>query len=364
MTICSRPSSASADAERVAATLALLLATACASAPAPGLGSATRPSVRTATDAAVLLTGDAVPFVERRAPAMGTEVQIVIVTDDRPRAEAIIDAALAEITRIEELMTDWKESSQLSAINRAAGEAPVHVDRELLDLLEGSKAISALTDGGFDVTYAGAGRFWDFKAVPPKLPDPEDLRRGVKLIDYRRMKIDLRAGTAFLPERGMRIGLGGIAKGYAVDQASDLIHKAGFKDFALKAGGDMRVAGRWNGKLWSVAIRDPRDRGGIIAVLPVSNVAISTSGDYERFFEIDGKRYAHIIDPHTGWPVDHTRSVTIVATEAWLTDGLAKGVFVLGAEKGIALIEKLHGVEAVVVDAQGNLHMTRGLRMN
>ncbi len=302
-------------------------------------------------------------IAELNATAMGTEVQIVIRADGSTRAKAMVAAkdALAEIVRIEAMMTDWNETSQLQAINHAAGEQPVHVSRELLELLVRSKQISDLTNGAFDVTYAGAGQFWDFKARPPHVPAPETIAKAIGFIDYRQMIIDLEGGTAFLTRKGMRIGLGGIAKGYAVDCASELIRKAGFKHHAVKAGGDMKVSGRWNKKLWSVAIRDPRDRANVIGVLPVANSAISTSGDYERFFELDGVRYAHIIDPRTGYPVQHMRSVTIIAKEAWFSDGLAKGVFVLGVEKGMKLIEDLPDVEAVVIDGDGQLTASSGL---
>lgn len=300
-------------------------------------------------------------FFERKDVLMGTNVEIVIVSAERERAAEASSAALKEIARIEELMTDWRETSQLSAINRAAGVSPVKVDRELLELLERSKEISELTGGAFDVTYAGAGRLWDFQSSEPHLPDPEEIRRALSKIDYKKMKIDFDRGTAFLEEPGMRIGLGGIAKGYAVGRASDLIKRFGFDDFAIKAGGDMSVRGMWNKKPWSVGIRDPRNRDASVAILPVANVAISTSGDYERYFELDGKRYGHIIDPRTGYPVDHTESVTIVSRDCTFTDGLAKGVFVLGAKEGMALIESIPGVEGVIIDAKGAMHVSRGL---
>jgi thiamine biosynthesis lipoprotein len=338
----------------------VLFVVACASKTARP-STPTRPAAEPIGAPARLLRGDDVPFVERRAVLMGTEVYVVIPTKEREAAETAIDAAIAEIGRIEDLMTDWRETSQLSAINRAAGKAPVKVDLELLELLRGSKEVSELTGGAFDVTYAAAGRYWDFQAQPPRLPNPADLERAVPKIDYRRLQLDFERMTAFLPEEGMRIGLGGIAKGYAVDQAANVLLGRGFKDFALKAGGDMRVMGRWNGKLWDIAIRDPRNKEGVVAVLPVSNVAISTSGDYEHFFEIDGKRYAHIIDPKTGWPIQHTKSVTIIGKDCWLTDGLTKGVFVKGAEAGLSLIESIPGLSAVVVDAAGAVHLSKNL---
>lgn len=301
--------------------------------------------------------------VELRGPAMGTEVQVVIRAEpaEKEKAEATALAALNEIKRIEAMMTDWDDASDLSAVNKAAGDRPIHAPAELLELLATSKQISELTHGAFDVTYAGAGQFWDFKARPPHIPDAGTIADAIRFIDYRKLEVDLDAGTAFLPMKGMKIGLGGIAKGYAVDRASALIKAAGFKHHAIKAGGDMKISGRWNHKLWSVAIRDPRDRDGVVAVLPVANTALSTSGDYERYFELDGVRYAHILDPRTGWPVQHVRSVTIVARDAVITDGLAKGVFVLGPVEGLKLAEDLPEVEAVVIDGDGNLTMTSGL---
>lgn len=303
------------------------------------------------------------PVVELDATAMGTEIQVVIRAEaaTRPAALKAAHDAVAEIVRIEARMTDWNESSELSAVNRAAGDAPVKVSAELLGLLQRSKQMSEITSGAFDITYAGAGQFWDFKARPPHVPAPDVIAKAIAFIDYREMKLDSEASTAFLTKKGMRIGLGGIAKGYAVDCASELIRKAGFKNHAVKAGGDMKVSGRWDKKLWSVAIRDPRDRANVVGVLPVANSAISTSGDYERYFELDGVRYAHIIDPRTGYPVQHMRSVTIVSKESWYSDAIAKGVFVLGVEKGMKLVEDLPDVEAVVIDGNGEMFMSSGL---
>jgi FAD:protein FMN transferase len=343
---------------RLAIAGALLGALGCAH-PGPSPRSAQSEPKRSETEQIIQL--EDVPYYERRDARMGTEVQILVLTTDDGRAGRAADAALAEISRIEAMMTDWNETSPLMEINHAAGLHPVRVDRELLDLLEVSKRVSDLTEGAFDVTFAAAGKLWDFKSPTPKLPDPRDIERALAKVDWRKLAIDFERGTAFLEAEGMRIGLGGIAKGYAVDRAADVIRKHGFEDFAIKAGGDMRVAGLWNEKPWKIGIRDPRDRAGTVAVLPVSNVAISTAGDYERFFDLDGKRYGHIIDPKTGYPVDHTWSVTIIARDCTLSDGLDDGVFVLGAERGMALVESLPEVEAVIIDGKGEMHVSRGL---
>jgi thiamine biosynthesis lipoprotein len=332
-------------------------------------------------DSERLVQLDDIPFFERWAVRMGTEVQIVIPMADpidsgprvgrlsrtgtrgpeRERAEEAAEAALAEIARIEDLMTDWRDDSQLEAINRGAGKAPVKVDRELLEVLEASKRVSEITGGVFDVTYASVGRYWDFKSDHPSLPDRDLIARALPRVGYKKLIIDFEAGTAFLSEEGMRIGLGGIAKGYAVQRASDLIKSKGIDDFAIKAGGDMSVRGLWNGKPWKIGIRDPRDRQATVAILPVSNVAISTSGDYERFFMLDGKRYAHIIDPGTGYPVMHTQSATVIARDCTLSDGLSKGAYVVGGEEGLSLVTRVPGVEAVIIDGEGRMHVSKGL---
>ncbi len=314
----------------------------------------------TALLVALFASGDAGKFFETHAVRMGTDVHIVIVTADGERASKAFNAALAEITRVEDLMTDWRDDSQLMAINRAAGSKPVVVDRELVDLLALSRRYSELSGGAFDVTYAAVGKLWDFKKAPATLPDPAEVARAVKKVDYQKLVLDPLKRTAFLREAGMRIGLGGFAKGYAVERAAEKILAMGLRDFSVSAGGDMRVHGTWSGKPWTVGIRDPRT-DGLLAVVPVSNVGISTSGDYERFFMHEGKRYAHILDPRTGYPVSHTASVTIIARDCTISEGLSKSVFVLGWEKGLALVEEFDDVEAVVIEADGAMHMSSRL---
>ncbi len=300
--------------------------------------------------------------VQRTATLMGTEIQFLVGSFSQKNAELAVDAAIAEMERIEALMTDWQESSQLSAINRQAGVAPVKVDRELLELIAAAKDLSETTDGKFDVTYASAGKLWDFQAQPPLLPDETQIRAAVAKIDSARIEIDRAAGTVYLPESDMRIGLGGIAKGYAVDRAVETMEQAGLRDFAVNAGGDLTVRGRrGDAKLWWVGVREPRT-DKLLAVVPTSNVSVATSGDYERFFEFEGKRYSHILDPTTGYPAGACQSVTIVAPKAFLADALATGVFVLGPEAGMKLVEKLSNVEGVIVAADGSFEVSSGLR--
>lgn len=308
-----------------------------------------------------LLPRSDLPTVERRAAMMGTDIQVLVLGDGDVPAAQVADAALAEMARIEALMSEWRDDSLLSAVNRAAGHHPVAVTPELMRLLVESARAAELSAGAFDITFAGAGRLWDFKHPDPQPPTATAVAAALATVGHVRLILDQAAGTAFLHDPGMRIGLGGIAKGYAVDRAAQVVAKHGFTNFAVNAGGDLCVRGRRGERRWSVAIRDPRQADQHLAVIPVSNAAVVTSGDYERFFIHQGRRYAHIIDPRTGWPVDHCQSVTVVAERTYWADALATAVFVLGPERGLALIESLPDAECLIVDADGRPRVSSGL---
>jgi thiamine biosynthesis lipoprotein len=313
-------------------------------------------------DPAMLLHQNNPSFVERSTVLMGTDVSILIQTDQTSLALTTIEAAFAEISRIEKTMTDWREVSEVMSINHAAGKSPVKVGIELAFLLSEAIDLGELTQGGFDITYAAIGKLWNFSNPAASPPSASDLKRAKALVDLGSVVIDRKNSTVFLKHPGMRIGLGGIAKGFAVDQAVELIKKGGFKNFAVNAGGDLTVRGRNSGKLWSVAIRHPRNRQENIAILPISNGSVVTSGDSERYFTYQGKRYAHIIDPRTGYPADSCQSVTIVSKKAYQGDALATGVSVLGPEKGMALIEKTAHIEGLIVAADGSIQISSGLK--
>lgn len=322
-----------------------------------------RVAVASQTLSEVLAEVDApVPTVERTSSAMGTEIRVRIATRHPETAEAAIDHALAEIDRIETMMTDWTDTSQVADINRGAGVHPVRVDAELLLVLERALEISELTRGRFDVTYKGAGKLWDFQAEPPRLPTADAIEAALERVGYDKLELRPESSEVWLAREGMAIGLGGIAKGFAVDRAAEVLRKHGFDNFVIAAGGDLYASGSRGGSPWRVGIRHPRSADSELAMLPVSNAAVVTSGDYERFFELNGKRYTHILDPSTGMPVEACRSVTIVAQDATWADGLSTGVFVMGPEDGMALIERLDGVDGVIVDADGGVHVSSGLR--
>jgi thiamine biosynthesis lipoprotein len=290
---------------------------------------------------------------------MGTELVVEVVGPDGEALERALAAAVAELERVEDLMTDWRPS-ELTRLNDAAGTGPHAVPPELARLVARGLEVARLSGGAFDPTYAGVGRLWDFKQQPPVIPDAEQLRAGLALVGHDRVRVDLEAGTVELPA-GMRLGLGGIAKGYGVDRAMAVLMEHGVERALVNAGGDLKALGRGPDGPWEIAVRHPRDRERVLAVLPVVNTCVVTSGDYERFFEHEGRRYHHIIDPRTGYPSEGCTSATVVAPDAAAADALATALCVLGPERGLELIESLDRVEALVVDMQGQVRVSSGL---
>lgn len=292
-------------------------------------------------------------------PIMGTNIHVEFWHEDPAAARDALAAVIDEMHRIDELMSPFRESSELSAINRGAGSGPVAVSAELLALLERSAEVSRMTDGAFDITYASAGRFYDYrKGVRP---DEAQLTAAVQAIDYRYVQIDREAGTVRFAHPEVYVDLGGIAKGHAVDRGIELLRARGIDQAMIAAGGDSRIIGDRRGQPWTVGVQDPRKSGTMAVLLPLEDTAVSTSGDYERFFERDGVRYHHIIDPTTGDSAREVRSVTILGPEATLTDALSTSVFVLGVRAGLTLIDSLDGIDAIIIDGDGRLHYSRDL---
>ena len=290
-------------------------------------------------------------------PLMGTVWNIEVVDHGNPdRARAAVDKAYAELERIDSLMSEWKPASPISQINAAAGLHPVEVPAELRELLERSIRYSQATEGTFDVTWRGMGNLWHFDDTF-KPPSKAAVDAAKARIDYRKIVID--GNRIFLPA-GMNIGLGGIAKGYAVDRATELLIAAGFGDALVDGGGDVRVAGTRMGAPWSVGIQDPRQpRGTLIGTMRLSNCALTTSGDYERFRIVDGVRYHHIIDPRTGYPATASISVSVLSPTAEQGVVLAKGVFMFGPEKGLELARR-EGIDVLLIDPEQKQYTTPG----
>ncbi len=293
---------------------------------------------------------------------MGSRFEITAVHSDEATAWRAVEAAYAEIDRLEAMISSWRDSSETSAVNRGAGGEPVEVSAELLHLIGRALKVSALTDGAFDITFGGVGQLWNFKDETPELPDPKAVEAALTHVGYQRVRLDRDSGTVRL-EHGMRIGFGAIGKGFAANRAARVLRERGIKAGVINAGGDLLAFGRREtGGPWTVAIADPLDRDSTFARLAVSDGAVVTSGDYESFFEIDGVRYSHILDPRTGYPVRQLRSVTILCPDAELADALATAVSVLGKERGLGLVNRLEGVEALVVDARGEIHVSEHLQ--
>jgi len=290
---------------------------------------------------------------------MGTAIHVELWSDDAALAGRAIDAVMAEMRRIDRLMSPFKADSELSRINRDAARAPVRVGAELFGLIERSLQFSRLSDGAFDITYAAVGHLYDYRAG--KAPDAAALQRARPCVGWRQLALDAEARTIGFAREGMRIDLGGFAKGHVVDNSIAILRELGIAHAVVAAGGDSHVLGDRRGRPWSIAIRDPRDAKRVVAVLPLRDTSISTSGDYERYFERDGVRHHHLIDPQTGASPRSVRSVTILAADGLTSEALSKCVFVMGLERGMRLIEAQPGVDAVVVDAHGALHFSSGL---
>jgi thiamine biosynthesis lipoprotein len=302
-----------------------------------------------------------VRLLSRGFSAMGTLFEITVV-GDRARDEEAIEAAFDEIRRVEDLLTVWKPEAPLLAVNEAAGADPVAVPEELFSVIERAVEISERTGGAFDISFASMGRVWNFDTDRPVLPDPKVVKSSIRLIDYRRIALDPKRRSVRLEAKGMRLSLGGIAKGYAADRAAEVLRRRGVTDFAIFGGGDQLVAGRKGDQPFSVGIQDPRKPSRHFARLTMPDGgAVVTSGDYERFFVIDGKRYHHIIDPATGYPAEGAVSVTVVAKSATVADALATGLFVLGPERGMELVEADPQLEAIFVDEKLEIRVSSGL---
>ena len=303
--------------------------------------------------------GTAAGWYRAEEAIMGTEVSVELQAATRPAAEAAIAAVMAEMRRIDATMSPHRADSELSRINAGAARSPVEVSPGMFGLLSRAVAFSRLSDGAFDITFASAGNLYDYRAGVA--PDPSALADALPLIDWRHLQLDAATHGVRFARPGVRIDLGGFAKGHAVDNAVAILRGLGIANAMVAAGGDSHVMGSRGGRPWTVAVRDPRREGAVVAVLPLEDVSISTSGDYERFFERDGVRCHHLLDPRTGRSPAGVRSVTIIADDGLTTEAFSKTVFVLGVEDGLRFVEAHAGVDAVIVDAQGALHYSAGL---
>jgi thiamine biosynthesis lipoprotein len=307
-------------------------------------------------------TGHSLLTLKRTQMHMGTLVSITAVGRTHDESNEAITAGFQEIKRIEQLLSTWIPSSELSKVNAAAGKSAVKVSLETMAVVRKSLQIAEMTEGAFNIAIGPAVDAWNISAEP-RLPTSEELAALKPFVDLQYVHTDAWERTIYLQKPGMRIDVGGIGKGYAADQAVTVMKQAGAVAGVVALSGDIKTFGRLpNGAAFPVGIRHPRKEGEIVAQIELQDEAISTAGDYERFFDKDGIRYHHILDPQTLQPARGCQSVSVIAKEGVWADGLDTGIFVLGAERGMELVEQLEDVEAIIVDAEGRVLISSGLR--
>jgi len=290
---------------------------------------------------------------------MGTRIIVELWSEQPAAGEQAIDAVLAEMRHIDADMSTYKPDSEVSRVNAEAARHPVKISAELFGLLETALEYSRITDGAFDITYASVGFMYDFRARHH--PDEQQIAAALPAVNYHHLLLDRATRSVRFTQPGVRIDLGGIAKGYSVDRGIEILQRLGIRHALVSAGGDSRIIGDRFGKPWIVGIRHPDRKDEVIARIPLVDTAISTSGDYERYFDENGVRYHHIIDPRTGHSASAVRSATVLASTATRTDGLSKTAFVLGAEAALRIYARLGDVEAILVRPDGKVLYSQGL---
>lgn len=302
---------------------------------------------------------------KRTLKLMGSRFDITVVADSEEQGNLNIAIAIAEITRIEKLISSWDTNSQTSDVNRNAGIKPVRVDAELFNLIERAIKISRLTDGAFDISYASMDRIWKFDGSMTIMPSKEEIAGSVVKVGFQNIVLDKENSTVFLKLEGMKIGFGAIGKGYAADKAKALLIEKGVSSGIINASGDMNTWGKQpDGNDWKVAITNPMNKNKVFAVLPITNGAVVTSGNYEKYVNFNNKRYTHIIDPRSGYPSSGIISVTVFAPKAELADALATSVFVMGKEAGLDRINQLPQIECIIIDDKGMITKSKNIEID
>lgn len=296
---------------------------------------------------------------------MGNRFDISVVANDDEMAMQNIDKAIDEIRRIEKLLTTYNDKSQTNLINQNAGIRPVKVDREVFDIISRSKRISEITQGAFDISYGSVDkRFWNFDKEMTSLPDAATAARMVRLINYRNIILDEERCTVMLKEKGMRIGFGGIGKGYAAEKAKQLLMQHGVTSGIVNAAGDLTAWGlQPDGKEWTIGIADPDSAMHPFSYLNITDMAIATSGNYEKFVMIDGKKYSHTIDPKTGMPVHGIKSVTILSPNAEIADAMSTPVMIMGIKVGLDMINQIKGLECIIIEEDNTIHTSKNIQL-
>jgi len=297
---------------------------------------------------------------------MGNHFEITVVGDNETWANEKIELAVNEIKRIEKLLTTFSEDSETNLINNNAGVTPVRVSEEIILLIERALRISSVTQGAFDISYGSVDKsLWNFDTTMSALPNVELAKESVKLINYKNIIIDKTAGTVFLKEKGMRIGFGGIGKGYAAEKAKALMQAQGVESGVVNASGDLTTWGNMpNGEKWTIGIVHPEMANSVFSYMNVSDLSVATSGNYEKYIVIDGKKYSHTINPKTGLPVTGIKSVTIVSTNAEVADAMATPVMIMGIEAGMYMINQIKDIEAIIIDENNTLYASKNIKLS
>ncbi len=303
-------------------------------------------------------------LVKRKIKLMGNAFEFAVVADDEKKANEQIEIAIDEVKRIEKLLTTFSEDSVTSEINRKAGIEEVIVESEVFDLITRCINISNLTQGAFDISYGSFDkRFWNFDTNMKELPSKENAAKAVALINYKNIILNKENQSVFLAKKGMRIGFGGIGKGYAADRAKRIMKTHGVENGFVNASGDLNAWGvQENGRPWTIGIADPNQKHNLLSSLALTDAAIATSGNYEKYVIIDGKKYSHTIDPKTGYPISGIKSVSIITKNAELADALATPVTVMGIKAGLYLINQLNGVECIVIDDNDHIYTSNNIK--
>jgi thiamine biosynthesis lipoprotein len=296
---------------------------------------------------------------------MGNHFEITVVADDEAWANERIKIGVEEIKRIEKLLTTYAEASETNLINENAGIMPIKVSSEIILLIERSLRISSVTQGAFDISYGSVDKsLWNFDTTMKTLPSRDIAKQSVRLINYKNIIIDKEASTVFLKEKGMRIGFGGIGKGYAAEQAKNIMRNGGVESGVVNASGDLTTWGVMpNGEKWTIGIVHPEMADKVFSYMNVSGLSVATSGNYEKFIMIDGVKYSHTINPKTGLPVTGIKSVTIVSTNAEVADAMATPVMIMGIEAGLDMINQIKDIEAIVIDDNNTLYATKNIKL-
>lgn len=299
---------------------------------------------------------------KRKVSLLGSPFEITVVAKDTIQANQYEDQAIAEVKRIENLISDWIPTTPVSQINQAAGKKAVTVPLELIELIERSIKISKLTDGAFDISYASMDRIWKFDGSMKEMPSPEAIQQSVAKVGYQKIIIDKENQTVMLKDVGMKLGLGGIGQGYIADKIKALLQSNGCVAGLVNVSGDISTWGKQpNGEQWKVGIKNPMNKNKIFATFPLEDTAVETSGSYEKYVTFNGKRYSHIIDTRTGYPATGLISVSVFAKTTELADALATGVFVLGKDAGMNLVNQLPGISCIMVDEDGKVSTSKNI---